>query len=97
MRSNRGAFGLTVGRLLLSGAVQAQIGGGYIAPLRLTSSVASTTNGAFDGTSTGLNGVGVSGTGGSGTADERGRYLHPVEMGAPASLSVDRTKGAAIP
>jgi hypothetical protein len=31
------------------------------------------------------------------TAAERGRYLHPVEMGLPASLSVDRTKGAAIP
>jgi hypothetical protein len=54
MRSNRGAFGLTIGLLLLSGAVQAQIGGGYVAPLRLTSSVASTTIGAFDGTSTGL-------------------------------------------
>lgn len=31
------------------------------------------------------------------TADERGRYLYPVEMGVPAALSVDRTNGAAIP
>jgi hypothetical protein len=30
------------------------------------------------------------------TAEESGRYLHPVEMGVPASLSVDRTKGAEI-
>jgi hypothetical protein len=30
------------------------------------------------------------------TAEERGRYLYPVEQGLPASLSVDRTQSAAI-
>jgi hypothetical protein len=30
------------------------------------------------------------------TADERGRYLHPVEQGAPAALSVDRIMGVPI-
>ncbi len=31
------------------------------------------------------------------TADERGRYLYPRELGMPASLSVDRTSGKSIP
>lgn len=54
---------------LANGAVStAKIGDGQVtgaklvAPLRLTSSVANTLIGAFDGTSTGANGVGVSGT-----------------------------------
>lgn len=58
---------------LANGAVTtAKIGDGQVtgakivAPLRLTSSVANTTIGAFDGTSTGSNGVGVSGTAGTG-------------------------------
>jgi hypothetical protein len=58
---------------LANGAVStAKIGDGQVtsaklvAPLRLTSSVANTKIGAFDGTSTGLNGVGVSGTASSG-------------------------------
>jgi len=65
---------------LANGAVStAKIGDGQItsaklvAPLRLTSSAANSTIGAFDGTSTGLNGVGVSGTAGSG-ADSAGVF-----------------------
>jgi hypothetical protein len=58
---------------LANGAVStAKIGDGQVtaakivAPLRLTSSVANTTIGALDGTSTALNGVGVSGTSNNG-------------------------------
>lgn len=58
---------------LANGAVTtAKIGDGQVtgaklvAPLRLTSSAASTTIGALDGTSTASNGVGVSGTAGTG-------------------------------
>jgi hypothetical protein len=58
---------------LANGAVSTtKIGDGQVtaaklvAPLRLTSSVANTPIGVFDGTSTGVNGVGVSGTAGDG-------------------------------
>lgn len=183
MRSNRGAFGLTIGLLLLSGAVQAQIGGGYGAlfagakffkidhPLDPANKYlmhaaveSSEMKNLYDGVAvldpngearvdlpewfealnrdfryqlTCIGTVGpvyvadevneahfriAGGTPGlkvswlvtgvrkdafavahplaveaEKTAEERGRYLFPVEMGVPASLSVDRTKGAVIP